>query len=103
MKYFLKKYMLLILIAFVINLPILLICCIRTDKTVTLKGDTTVIDKFVEVDNEYVEKGSFSSIYVISFDHSTIFQNMRRRHSPCPDGSGSASPAGRWPPGACRS
>ena len=76
MKLFFKKYMLLILIAFVINLPILLICCIRTDKTVTLKGDTTVIDKFVEVDNEYVEKGSFSSIYVISFDHSTIFQNM---------------------------
>lgn len=76
MKIFLKKYWLVLVIGLIINLPILLLCCIRTDKTVTLKGDTTVIDKFVEVDREYIEEGSFSSIYVISMDHSTIFQNM---------------------------
>lgn len=81
MKIFLKKYWLILIIAFIINLPILLICCIRTDKTVTLKGDTTIIEKFVEVDREYEEKGSFSSIYVISFDHSTIFQNMILKNS----------------------
>ena len=75
MKIFLKKYWLLITIALIINVPILVFCCVRTDKTLTLKGDTTVIEKFVEVDREYEQKGSFSSIYVISFDHSTLFQN----------------------------
>ena len=64
------------MIALIFNIPILLLCCIRTDKTLTLKGDTTVIEKFVEIDREYTEVGSFSSIYVISLDHSTIFQNM---------------------------
>ena len=76
MKEFIKKYWLVLLVAAIINIPILVLCCTRTDKTVTLKGDTTIIEKFVEIDREYVEEGSFSSIYVISFDHSTIFQNM---------------------------
>ena len=76
MKIFIKKYWLLFLIATIINLPILILCCVRTDKTITLKGDTTIIEKFVEVDREYTEVGSFSSIYVISMDHSTIFQNL---------------------------
>ena len=76
MKEFLKKYWLVLLIASIINIPILVLCCVRTDKTATLKGDTTIIEKFVEIDREYTEEGSFSSIYVISFDHSTIFQNM---------------------------
>ena len=76
MKEFLKKYWLVLLIASIINIPILVLCCVRTDKTVTLKGDTSIIEKFVEIDNDYIEEGSFSSIYVISFDHSTIFQNM---------------------------
>ena len=76
MKNYFKKYWLLIVLALIINIPILVFCCVRTDKTLTLKGDTTVIDKFVEVDRDYTEKGSFSSIYVISFDHSTLFQNF---------------------------
>ena len=49
MKIFIKKYWLLFLIATIINLPILILCCVRTDKTITLKGDTTIIEKFVEV------------------------------------------------------
>ena len=76
MKDFIKKYWILILIFSLINIPILVICCYRTNKTITLKGDTTIIEKFVEIDREYTEEGSFSSIYVISMDHSTIFQNM---------------------------
>ena len=75
MKEYFKKYWLLIVIALIINIPILVFCCVRTDKTLTLKGDTTIIEKFVEIDREYTEEGSFSSIYVISFDHSTLFQN----------------------------
>lgn len=81
MKNYFKKYWLLIVIAIIINVPILILCCVRTDKSLTLKGDTTVIEKFVEVDRKYIEEGSFSSIYVISFDHSTLFQNLILKNS----------------------
>ena len=76
MKYLFKKYCILLLIAAVINLPILVISCIRTDKTITLKGDTTLVEDFVEIENPFSQKGSFSTIYVISMDHSTILQNL---------------------------
>ena len=75
-KTIIKRFWIVILLAVIINVPILVIGTYRTDKTITLKGDTTNIKSLVEVDNEYTEKGSFSSIYVISMDHSTILQNM---------------------------
>ena len=52
MKDFIKKYWLLLLIASIVNIPILVLCCIRTDKTATLKGDTTIIEKFVDKDEK---------------------------------------------------
>ena len=75
-KTIIKRFWIVILLAVIINVPILVIGTYRTDKTITLKGDTTNIKSLVEVDNEYAEEGSFSSIYVISMDHSTILQNM---------------------------
>ena len=75
-KTIIKRFWIVILLAVIINVPILVIGTYRTDKTITLKGDTTNIKSLVEVDNEYTEEGSFSSIYVISMDHSTILQNM---------------------------
>lgn len=76
MKYFIKKFWIVILIAACINIPLLVLGTTRTNKTVTLKGDTTIVDDFVEIANPYKAEGSLSTIYVISFDHSTILQNL---------------------------
>lgn len=75
MKYFIKKFYLVIVAALIINIPLIVCGTIRTNKTVTLKGDTTIVRDFVEVENAYSAAGSFSTIYVISMDHSTILQN----------------------------
>lgn len=76
MKYILKRFWIVICIALIINIPLLIIGTIRTNKSVLLKGDTTNINSIVEIDTDYIEQGSFSSIYVITFDRSTIFQNL---------------------------
>ncbi|MCM1131012.1 MAG: hypothetical protein NC310_06630 [Roseburia sp.] len=76
MKYFIKKFWIIILIAACINIPLLVLGATRTNKTVTLKGDTTIVDDFVEIKNPYRAEGSLSTIYVISLDHSTILQNL---------------------------
>lgn len=74
MKYLFKKYWFILLIALCINIPIVVFGTKRTNKTVTLKGDTTVVENFVEIDNPYPQAGSLSSIYVISLDHCTMLQ-----------------------------
>ncbi|MGM9969508.1 MAG: S16 family serine protease [Anaeroplasma sp.] len=76
MKYIAKKYWLIAIIAIVINLPIVLICTIRTNYSLILKGDTVIFDSVVEIDTDYEQKGSFSTIYVLSLEKSTIFQNI---------------------------
>lgn len=75
MIYLFKKYGWLMILVCLVNLPILIFGSIRTDQTVTLKGDTTKVENFVEIDQAFTSSGSFSTIYVISFDHSTILQN----------------------------
>lgn len=81
MKYFFKKFWILIVVAICINLPILVIGVTRTDQSVTLKGDTTIVSDFVEIEHPYQAKGSLSTIYVISVDHSTILQNLYAKMS----------------------
>lgn len=76
MKYLIKKFWIVICLALIVNIPILVLGIYRTDKSVLLKGDTTNVNSIVEIDTDYEEKGSFSSIYVISFDRSTILQNF---------------------------
>ena len=76
LKPFFKKYCLVFLLEIIINLPIVILGVYRTDKTVTLKGDTTLVEDFVEIEGAYPQQGSLSSIYVISMDHSTILQNF---------------------------
>ncbi|MDE6656135.1 MAG: hypothetical protein K2J85_04000 [Anaeroplasmataceae bacterium] len=75
MKYFIKRFWIVIVIALCINIPLLVVGATRTDKTITLKGDTAIVEDFVEIENSYKANGSFSTIYVISLDHSTILQN----------------------------
>ena len=76
MKYLFKKFWILILIFTIINVPIFILCVLRTNYSLTLKGDTVEFTSVVEVDSPYKEAGSFSTIYVVSLDRSTIFQNL---------------------------
>ena len=76
MKHIIKRFWIVICFALMINIPILVFGMTRTNQSVLLKGDTTNVNSIVEIDTEYKEEGSFSSIYVISFDHSTMLQNF---------------------------
>ena len=49
-KYFIKKYKLIIFLALAINIPIILICTIRTNYEIISKGDTVVFNSVVDVD-----------------------------------------------------
>lgn len=75
LKYYLKKYWILFPFILVISLPLLILCVIPTNKEIILKGDTTIFSDVIEVDTDYSQEGSFSTIYVSSMEHSTIFQN----------------------------
>lgn len=75
MKQVLKKLWIVLCLCMLINIPILVVGVLRTDKSATLKGDLTDITSLVEIDDENEQKGTFSSIYVISFDKPTILQN----------------------------
>ncbi len=81
MKYIIKKFWIVIVLALIINIPILILGTAKTNQTVTLKGDTTIINRIVDIDTPYAENGSFSSIYIISFDHSTWLQNFFVKYS----------------------
>lgn len=74
MKYLFKKYWFILLIALCINIPLVVFGTKKTNKSVTLKGDTTIVENFVEIDNPYPQTGSLSTIYVISLDHCTLLQ-----------------------------
>lgn len=54
---------------------LIIICCYRTNQSALLTGDVENVNSLIEVENAKASKGSFNTIYVIDFDHSTIFQN----------------------------
>lgn len=85
MKYLLKKYWHLIIFACIINIPLLVLGITRTNYSLTLKGDTTLFNSVVSIETENEEKGSFSSIYVISMNHSTLLQNIFADFDPIVD------------------
>lgn len=76
MKKLLKRYWMIIVFALIINVPIIVLGVTRTNKEILLKGDTTKINSFVDVDTNYEELGSFSSIYVVDVERSTVLQNI---------------------------
>lgn len=76
MKYLLNKYKIILIIALLINIPILIMGTIRTNKSIILKGDTTLVSSLITVEPQKEEKGSFSTIYVVSVNHSTILHNL---------------------------
>ena len=75
-KKFLKKYWLIFVFALIINIPIVIMGTIRTNKDITIKGDCQNINGFIDIESDYNESGSFSSIYVVDFEKSTILQNL---------------------------
>lgn len=71
-----KKEWFFIVFLFLLNLPLLITGLWFTNKSVTLKGDISPVNESIEVEGDYSTSGTFSTIYVISFDHSTILQNI---------------------------
>ncbi len=71
-----KKEIIFLILILVLNLPLLITGLWFTDKSVTLKGDTTFVDDVIKVIDGYDSKGTFSTIYVIDFEHSTVLQNF---------------------------
>lgn len=74
MKYLLKKCWLLILLALIINIPIVYLGFTKTDQSLILTGDTTYIEGLVDIENGQETSGTYSSIFVISIDHATKLQ-----------------------------
>ncbi len=75
-KYFIKRYKLFIFIALAINIPLILISTIRTNYEIISKGDTVEFTSVVDIENEYSEAGSFSTIYVMDIERSTPLMNL---------------------------
>ncbi len=75
-KKIIKKYWILLFFVLLINIPIFLLGIIRTNKEITSIGDLTNINSYLEIENAKEQKGSFSSIYVTTFEKSTILQNI---------------------------
>ena len=75
-KYFIKRYKLYIFLALAINIPIILISTIRTNYEIISKGDTLEFTSVVDIENDYNEQGSFSTIYVMDIEKSTPLMNL---------------------------
>lgn len=75
-KSFIKRFYIVLIIAVIVNIPIVVLGVTKTNKAITLTGDITDISSFVKIENEYETKGSISSIYVKYYEKSTILQNL---------------------------
>ena len=74
-KRIIKKYWLILFFALLINLPIFILGIIRTNYEITNIGNITDISNYLSL-NDNNSKGSFNSVYVVTFEKSTILQNM---------------------------
>ncbi len=81
MKFLLKKYKFLIAVLFIPYCFIYVLCLTPTNKEITLTGDISPVNSLIKIDNEYIQKGSFNSIYVINYDKPTIFQTLLLKNS----------------------
>lgn len=74
------KHFLVIIPIILLNIFLLIISVVRTDKTITLPGNLVDVSEVIEVEDNNVN-GSYSTIYVISFDKSTWLQNFIVNHT----------------------
>ena len=75
-KYFVRKYWVIIIFTLIINIPLICLGTIRTNKEILTKGFTTKFDSVVDVETEYEEKGSFSTTAVYDLEKTTYLQNF---------------------------
>ena len=75
-KYFVKKYWVIIIFTLIINIPIICLGTIRTNKEILTKGFTTKFDSVVDVETDYEEKGSFSTTAIYDLEKTTYLQNI---------------------------
>ena len=64
-KYLLKKYWIHLVFILLINIPIIIFATVRTNYALILKGGTDKFESVVEIETNYKEEGSFSTIYVV--------------------------------------
>ena len=74
LKYYIKKFWV-VFPLILLSLFIFTVGIIRTNQAIILKGDTVKFTSVVNLDTNYTQKGSFSTIYVSSLDKTTILQN----------------------------
>lgn len=65
-----------IFVALIINAFLLFISTYRTNYSLTLPGGLVLSNDIVSIDNAKESKGSYETIYVVSFNKSTILQNF---------------------------
>ena len=80
--YMLKRFWYLIVFIFVVSIPLVVLGGFRTDKALILKGGASVFEDVVTINTDYKVSGSFSTLFVISMEHSTILQNIITNNDP---------------------
>ena len=65
-----------IIIAIIINFTILFFTTYRSNYEITLIGGLNEASDVVEVDKKSSNSGTYETVYVVSFSHSTLFQNF---------------------------
>jgi len=80
--YMLRRYWYLIIIALLVSAPLCYLGFYRTDQALILKGGAKNFDDVVEIETDYKISGSFSTLYVITMNHSTKLQNIITKNDP---------------------
>ena len=80
--YMLRRYWYLIVISLLISAPLTYLGAYRTNEALILKGGANKFEDIVEIETDYKVSGSFSTLYVISMEHSTKLQNIITKNDP---------------------
>ena len=66
------------IVALSLLIPYILICYVcfyKTDKQALMPGGISNVNSLIEIDTDYEEKGSFNSVYVLTYPNTSILQN----------------------------
>ena len=71
-----KKIWITVLCLLIPYLFVLVICVKKTDYEAILPGGLTEVGQVIEVDTDNKEKGSFNTVFVYTYPHTTVFQKF---------------------------
>lgn len=54
---------------------IMVICLYKTDYEAIMTGGISNVENLIEIESDYKEEGSFNSVYVLTYEHTSILQN----------------------------